>query len=164
MITTEVWKPIEENNEYFVSNYGRVRHGDRILRLIMDRYGYPIVSISHPKKLLKVHRLVGKAFIPNPEGKPQINHIDYDRSNNHADNLEWVTPKENTAHSICNFPKFKKMRSPTGEKYVILNKNSGSYRVKFRKQYYGSYKTIEEAKAVRDKVVVDYEEANAPRE
>lgn len=47
-----------------------------------------------------VHRLVAQVFIPNPEGKPQINHIDGNPLNNHIDNLEWATASENNLHSI----------------------------------------------------------------
>lgn len=51
-------------------------------------------------KRFAIHRLVASAFIPNPDRKPMVNHIDSDPSNNHVNNLEWVTAKENTAHAI----------------------------------------------------------------
>ena len=67
---------------------------------------YRIVTVNvtengkRKQKRYYVHRLVGEAFIPNPESKPQINHIDGNGENNHVSNLEWVTAKENTAHAF----------------------------------------------------------------
>ncbi len=63
--------------------------------------GYKMVSntVNGKQKHFYVHRLLSKAFIPNPENKPQVNHIDGDRANNSLPNLEWVTAKENVVHA-----------------------------------------------------------------
>ena len=57
-------------------------------------YGYPTVTIPYRKNCL-IHRLVAEAFIPNPENKPCVDHIDGNRTNNNPTNLRWVTIKEN---------------------------------------------------------------------
>lgn len=65
--------------------------------------GYKKVSINNAsgkRDTLSVHRLVAKAFVPNPENKPQVNHIDGNKENNNASNLEWVTHGENSRHAV----------------------------------------------------------------
>ena len=69
----------------------------------VESNGYVRVKLEH--KCLggivrtTIHRLVAEAFIPNPDNKPEVNHIDSNRANNHASNLEWVTHSENMRHS-----------------------------------------------------------------
>lgn len=116
----EVWKPIDGfDNAYEVSNYGRVRSVDRIvvrsdglalrikgqmMKIRTDKKGYLRVYLNDRKKtkFKPIHRLVAMAFIPNPDNKPQVNHIDCDKSNNHVDNLEWCTNQENQIHAVKN--------------------------------------------------------------
>ncbi len=64
------------------------------------RYKAVHINKNGKSKMMLVHRLVATSFIPNPEGKSQVNHIDGDPSNNHISNLEWVTSKENMRHAI----------------------------------------------------------------
>lgn len=70
----------------------------------VNRDGYKVVGLWKNNKATAktVHRLVALAFIPNPENKPCVNHIDGNKQNNHVSNLEWVTYSENTVHSFEN--------------------------------------------------------------
>lgn len=105
----EEWKQIIINDEpqkYLVSNKGRIWSitQDKEMILHKNRCGYMRVSfeINKRTKDFKVHQLVANAFIDNPNGLPQVNHIDGDKTNNDVKNLEWVTAKENTRHAYEN--------------------------------------------------------------
>lgn len=90
---------------YEVNEHGVVRNvkSKKIVEGYVEKNGY--VRIKFENKCLgpivrtTVHRLVAEAFIPNPDNKPEVNHIDSNRANNEASNLEWVTHSENMRHS-----------------------------------------------------------------
>ena len=103
----EEWRDvIGYEGAYQVSNKGRVRSFYRnkihIMTPTVSIFGYARVMLSKggDNITVAVHRLVAKAFIPNPDNKPQVNHVDSNRLNNCVENLEWVTTKENVSHSF----------------------------------------------------------------
>ena len=103
----EIWKDIEGYEElYQVSNFGRVKRvtTGRILKGGKNTSGYIQIYLYKQgiRDVNRIHRIVAQSFIPNPENKPEINHIDEDKTNNRVDNLEWVTKKENTNHGTRN--------------------------------------------------------------
>lgn len=102
----EIWKDIDINGvKFVVSSEGRLA---RLLNPYLKKNkkrpdnAYLCVNISTNGKLksFKVHRLVAQAFIPNPENKPQVNHISGVKTDNRVENLEWVTANENMLHAF----------------------------------------------------------------
>lgn len=112
----EIWKDIEGfEGLYQVSNLGRVkcvehkcpgRHGlrtvkEHLMTQVKGSKGYFYVALSNMDRgrTFTVHRLVAKAFIPNPENLPCVNHKDEDKFNNNVDNLEWCTSLYNNTYN-----------------------------------------------------------------
>lgn len=102
----EIWKDIEGyEGLYQVSNKGRVkslRLRDALILTSHPAFGkYPSVHLrkDNGNKPVSIHILVAKAFIPNPENKPVVNHKDGNKNNCDVENLEWVTCSENTLHA-----------------------------------------------------------------
>lgn len=95
---SEIWKKIDD--DYEVSDKGRIRHGMRVLSGSVHKDNYILVTL-HGKQQ-PIHRIVAKAFIPNPDNKPEVNHIDGNKMNNATNNLEWVTSSENQTHAMKN--------------------------------------------------------------
>lgn len=117
------WKPIKGfEGLYEISNAGNIRsfhsREAKTLKTWESKDGYIRVSLRKNSKIYSklVHRLVAKTFIPNPENKPQVNHIDGDKTNNKIDNLEWCTAKENIQHAY-----------DTGLHKLLKGKNNPNY-------------------------------------
>lgn len=124
----EVWKPVKGyEGLYEVSSLGRVRSVKR--NLVMHphprRHGYLAVMLygkgGHKTRNFKqfsVHRLVAEAFIPNPDNLPEVNHKDECKTNNCAENLEWVTRLENVNYGTAKTRRAKK--AVNGKKSVAI--------------------------------------------
>ena len=97
--------PIKDFPDYYITDTGDVysRTTGRFIKmkLSLAKSGYLRVQVcrNHKKYIKLVHRLVAETFIPNPENKCEVNHIDGNKQNNNVENLEWVTRSENILHA-----------------------------------------------------------------
>ena len=171
----EIWKDISGYDGYYqVSSLGNIRSVDReieqlsryghtVVRSLKGRAvtptdngkGYKIVGLTRNgrRQNYYVHKLVADAFVPNPSEKTEINHKDFNKANNSAENLEWVTHLENIRYSIPNMCKAKpgSRLSETGEKYIHFQK--GRYRLVIKRVIDRSYRTLAEAVAQREVMI-----------
>ena len=129
-----MWKEAYGFNNYLCNENGEIYSllRNKILKG-RSLKGYKRVALMKEGKTIDVlvHRLIAQTFLPNPENKPYINHIDGDKTNNSVSNLEWCTQKENVQHAIetglkddrgthssrasCNEEKLKEIRSLISE-------------------------------------------------
>jgi len=114
-MSEEVWKTLENFSNYEISSFGNLRNKKttKILKPTI-KSGYLCISLYNDncdRKSIKTHRLVALTFIPNPENKYSVIHIDHDNSNNNISNLEWATATEHNKHK----------RKPTKEKYELVS-------------------------------------------
>lgn len=147
---TEIWKNIEGYENYQVSNLGRVKslnyhHSgkEHILKCILNSSGYYKVNLYKDGKTknLTIHRLVARAFIPNPENKSCIDHINTDKADNRVENLRWCTYKENMGNPLTKARHAEIAESQKGEKghwFGVLGKHHHSSKpvVQFTKDGY----------------------------
>ena len=129
----EIWKSIKSyEGLYEISSLGRVKSlnyrgtgKEKVLKNIEDRKGYLMVCLTKngKQKHFKVHRLVAEAFIPNPEGKPCIDHINTIKNDNRVENLRWVTHEENSNNSLTKKKMSENHKEQTGENNHMYGKH-----------------------------------------
>lgn len=146
----EVWKKVRGyDGRYEVSSLGRVRSyangrwGNKedpiVLKQRNTTNGYLSVYLRKSggkAKDFRIHRLVAEAFVSNPDAKPDVNHIDGDKHNNCAENLEWVTKSENSIHAFANglatpSDHQKEVVSKLRSKPVIMLDRNGCFQKRF---------------------------------
>lgn len=159
----EEWKPIAGyEGKYFVSNLGRVKTADRVLKPFDNGNGYLVVGLTTNKKVKNhyVHRLVVAAFVGDIPSGMVVNHLDYNRQNNYVGNLEIVSQKSNVRYSADRLSRPKnKTCSRSGEKHIRLRKNRYEVEILYKGigYYCGRHELLSEAIKARD---AKYEEIN----
>lgn len=159
----EIWKDIKGfEGHYQVSNLGRVKSlkykAPRIMNVGLLGRGYERVHLSKGNVNFYsqlIHRLVAEAFVENPLSLPQVNHKDGNKLNNNAENLEWVTSRENRTHFYANNPNKKcklvgVMKSRYGKPFNARIRYDG------KQLYLGSFDTELEAHNAYKEAMVKY--------
>lgn len=139
----EIFKKIENNENYSVSNLGKIRNDitGSFLKGCLHNKGYIYVSLDGKK--YRIHRLIAIAFIPNPDNKEFIDHINNIRDDNRIENLRWATGTENKQNSKIS------SNNTSGSKGVCWRKDNNKWRayimINGKKVHIGCFDNIEDA-------------------
>ena len=147
----EEFRKIQGYDNYSISNLGNVKNkSGKIMRTRINTHGYVIINLQKNKVKYTetLHRLVALTFIPNPDNKKCVDHIDNNRQNNNLENLRWATYQENNQNQSL-----KKNKS--GVKGVYWNKMMNKWQAQItchgKNKCIGIFDTLEEAKQARMK-------------
>ena len=118
-----------QETDYSVSTEGEVRKDTTnyiLSQSSQQDYKFVGLIINGKQKRMRVHRMVALTFIDNPDNKPYVNHINGNRSDNNVENLEWVTPSENTQHAV-NTGLFKSGRARAVVQYNLNGEQMATF-------------------------------------
>jgi hypothetical protein len=136
------WRVIASHPAYEVSNTGQVRRGEKVLKAT-NTTGYWVIRVCNEgvASSLYVHRLIALAFIPNPENKEMIDHINRNKLDNRIENLRWVSRSENIINT-------------TRREHLHIYSQQNGHRVRIRRDnqfvYDKWFNTLDEAIVARD--------------
>lgn len=165
----EIWKDIKGyEGLYQISNYGNVRSlkkwaGNKHLSKWIDSIkqlkpfdngnGYLIISLRKNtiRKNFYIHRLVAQHFMKPQIGKNIVNHKDFNKHNNHVNNLEYCSQKDNVLYSKDHMCHMKKFNNKLNTQYI--RKKGNKYELTLRKKYIGTYKTLNDAIIARNNII-----------
>ena len=150
-LNVEVWRSIENYDNYVVSSFGRVKNTKtgKVLKASDNGHGYLIIDLYENaiRKSYQVHRLVANAFINNPDDKNCVDHKDNNRTNNNISNLRFATSKENNQNRKLS------SRNTSGCKGVCFDKRAKKWHAQIKidgiRVHIGYYDNLEDAKIAR---------------
>lgn len=150
------------DNLYGITEDGKLfsTRSNRYLKPATDKHGYKyyVISIDGNRKTLKAHRLVAMAFIPNPQNKPTVDHINGDRMDNRVENLRWATLKEQQVNPVT-LHRLEEVHNRTDYRQMGALRNFGRRQTSAYKdgECLGTFQSLKEA---ADFVGVSYGKAS----